>query len=110
MICQHKALAEGKWFDLTFAQQMANIGSEVFRAIMSRDKKDEKSADLSFERALELIDLTLEDPKNRPRLREISRVRESFVDYFKYDNQYRQTEESINQYFYNFNYLARIGV
>ena len=32
---QHQSLAEGRWFTLSLAEQLANIGSEVSRAIRS---------------------------------------------------------------------------
>ena len=38
MIVQHKELAEGRWNNFTLAQQMANIGAEVGRAINWRKK------------------------------------------------------------------------
>ena len=38
----HKELAEGRWFTLTFLDQMANIGSEVERTILWRKKGDNK--------------------------------------------------------------------
>jgi hypothetical protein len=41
---QHKELAAGRWKELSFIEQMANIGSEI-------------------ERALELLGLTIEDEK-----------------------------------------------
>ena len=108
MSYQHQAMANGKWMQMSLPEQMANIGSEVFRAIKSKSRKDEKSAQLAFERALELFDLSLQDSKNHKRFIEIARVRETFVDFFKYKNQYKQSEESVNGYFFNFNYLARI--
>jgi hypothetical protein len=109
MSYQHQLMAGGKWQQMSLAEQMANIGSEVFRAIKSKSKKDDKSAELAFERALELFDLSLQDNKNLKRFGEIARARETFVDFFKYNNQYKQSEESVNNYFFNFNYLARIG-
>jgi hypothetical protein len=36
----HKNLAEGKWFKLSFIEQMANIGSEVERAILHKNKSN----------------------------------------------------------------------
>lgn len=109
MSYQHQTMASGKWQQMSLAEQMANIGSEVFRAINSKSKKDDQSAELAFERALELFDLSLQDNKNRKRYVEIARARETFVDFFKFKNQYKQSEESVNNYFFNFNYLARIG-
>lgn len=98
----HKELAAGRWKEFSFFNQMANIGSEVERAISFRNKKDEKNAQLAFERALELIDLTIMDKKNRSRLKEILRVRENFVVYFACGNNYNSTDENWKNYFYSF--------
>jgi len=106
-IIYHKGLTTKQWCSKNIFEQMANIGSEVFRMLKSR-KKDKKNYELAFERALELLDLTLADPKNRTRLKEIARVREVLVDYY-FDNDYSSTKKSWNNYFYSFNYAARLG-
>ena len=106
---QHKNLSQGRWFDFSLIEQLANIGSEVFRAISWKNKGNKEYSDLSFYRALELIDLTLADQKNIHRLKEISRVREVLVDYFAGDNIYKSSNESLEKYFYAFNYAARVG-
>lgn len=62
----------------------------------------------AFERALELIDLTVADPKNRRRLREILRTREALVDHFVYDNIYQTTDDIWQKYFFAFNYAAAL--
>ena len=71
----HKGLTPERWFARSILDQMANIGSEVFRAISWRERNADYSRNALY-RALELIDLTAEDPKNIGRLREILRVRE----------------------------------
>ena len=96
---QHKELAEGRWNTLSFAEQMANIGSEIERTISWRQKKNPEISSRAFERALELIDLTVADPKNRKRLRELLRVREAVSDHFYFDNYYRSTPENWQRYF-----------
>ncbi len=106
-IIYHKGLTTKNWFSKSIFDQMANIGSEVFRMIKWR-KKDKKDSELAFERALELFDLTLADPKNRTRLKEIARTREMFVDY-SFDNVYHSTDQNWQDYFYAFNYAARLG-
>jgi len=105
---QHKELANGRWFKLSLIEQMANIGSEVFRAINWRQKGDNNYARMAFERALELFDLTVEDSKNKYRLKEVLRSRELFCDFFVGDNLYHSTDESWQKYFYSFNYAARL--
>lgn len=87
-------------------EQMANIGSEVFRAIKWKDKNKEY-AQLANYRALELIDLTILDPKNITNLKEITRARVLWLDFFVGDNQYYQTAEQWNKYFYAFGVAAR---
>lgn len=104
----HKNLAAGKWNELTFFQQMANIGSEVERTIKWKDKNAEYSR-LAFERALELLDFTIADRKNRDRLKELLRTREALADHFFFDNEYGSTDEIWRKYFFAFNWAARVN-
>src|SRR3989338_1257840 len=101
-----KNLAEGRWFEFSLLEQMANIGSEVCRTISWRDKnKDYKQK--AFERSLELFDLTVMDPKNKKRLKEILRCRELWVDYIYGGNQYQQSDGLWQNYFYAFTRAAK---
>lgn len=102
----HQQLAQGRWQQLTLATQLANIGSEVERAIKWKNLHNEVSFRYAFERMLELIDLTVADPKNRKRLKEILRAREMLVDYLMYDNVYHSTDEQWQKYFYYFTILS----
>lgn len=104
----HKELAAGRWFKLSLVEQLANVGSDIERTIQWRNRGDATMSRAAFDRALELIDLTVADPKNRHRLREILRAREALVDYFVYDNIYGSTDEAWQKYFYNFNYAAAL--
>lgn len=102
---QHKNLAAGRWQKFSLIEQMANIGSEVERALNWR-KKDKKYSQMAFERALELFDLTLSDPKNRHRLMEVARARELLCDYFLGKNSFVFTEKTWKDYFYSFGYAV----
>lgn len=104
----HKDLASGRWFNLSFPEQMANIGSEVERTISWKSKNNPEYSQKAFERALELLELTIDDPKNKKRLKELTRVYEVLVDYFKYDNQYSSSDKLWHKYFFAFTYLARV--
>jgi hypothetical protein len=104
---QHRDLAAGRWNTLTFAEQMANIGSDIERTISWRKKGYAEISQRAFERALELIDLTIADEKNRARLRELLRVREAVADHFFFDNIYQSTPESWQRYFGSFLIAAR---
>jgi len=104
---QHKELAAGRWRELPLVAQMANIGSEVERALSWREKGNAEYSRRAFERALELVDLTLACPHRRSRLKEIARLRETLVDYFHGANEFGSTESSWRKYFLHFAYAAR---
>ena len=104
---QHQSLAAGRWQELSFVEQMANIGSEVERALHWKSKKNEAYSQKAFERALELLDLTLSRAKRFPCLKELARLREVLVDYFFDANQYQSTQTSLRKYFLAFTYAAR---
>jgi len=106
---QHRDLARGRWSSLTLAEQLGNIGSEISRAV-SWSSKNPDTAQAALYRALELIDLTLDDPRHRqslPRLREIARAREVVVDFFAGSNEYGSTGASLQKYFDQFAFSAR---
>lgn len=104
---QHKELAQGRWFEFSLMQQLGNIGSEVSRAINWKNKGNKEYCLKSLFRALELIYLTVEDPKNNKRLREILMMREALCDFFIGDNQFKTTTQSWQKYFLQFGYAAR---
>lgn len=106
---QHKNLAGEKWNGLSFFEQMANVGSEVERTIKWREKNVEYSR-LAFERVLELLDFTIADPKNKGRLKELVRTREALTDHFFFDNEYNSTDKIWQNYFFAFNWAARVSV
>ena len=106
----HAGLAAGRRQALTLAEQLGNIGSEVGRAIRARERDDPKRFAGALDRALELFDLTLDDPRWRgPRLREIARAREVTCDFLAGDNDYGSTAESLDAYFLQFATAARLG-
>jgi hypothetical protein len=107
MTAIHRDLAAGRWFELPLVEQMANIGSEIERTISWRGRSEKNSA-AAFERGLELLDLTLADPRHRGRLRELTRLREALADHFVFDNRYASTDESWHRYFHAFTYAAAL--
>lgn len=107
MTIRHPSLAGGRWNTFSFPEQMANIGSEVERTIRWKGKDNAKQSELAFERALELLDFSLADPKNSgPRRRELTRVREVLVDFFAGENEYGSSDELWQKYFFAFTYYA----
>ncbi|MEX2033224.1 MAG: hypothetical protein WD889_01515 [Candidatus Colwellbacteria bacterium] len=103
---QHKELAAGGWQRFNLMEQMANIGSEVGRARRWQGK-DEQLFQGAVERALELFDLTLEDPRWKGRLREIARAREIFLDAVFGGKEYGSTLEESDRYFTWFAVVSR---
>jgi hypothetical protein len=104
---QHRKLAEGRWFEMSLAEQMAHIGSEVLRALSWKEKGNENHSRMALDRALELLDLQLQDSRYIHRLKEFCRLREVICDYFFGENEYKSTERQWNNYFYAFNRAAR---
>lgn len=128
---QHKGLRE-EWMEKPICYQMANIGSEVSRALKNYEKKPERFHG-AFERALELFDLTIDCLAEQGRdvavlertragtlcggefgdsgarraervgtLREVCRAREEFCDYFYGGNQYSTSPERMMRYYDQF--------
>lgn len=104
----HKELAKGRWFELSLMEQLANVGTDIERAIRWKQKNNLDYSQKAFERALDLLDLTIADSKNRKRLKELLRTREALADYFVFDNEYGSTDESWQNYFLPFNYAAAL--
>ncbi len=103
---QHKTLAAGSWQKLSLAEQLGNIGSEVSRARRWQGK-DEKSFKGAADRALELFDLTIADPRWSKRLKEIVRSREVFCDAIEGGKEYKSNLSDLDRYFFHFALLAR---
>jgi hypothetical protein len=87
-------------------EQLANVGSEVGRMLRWRGR-DERLTIGAFERALELLDLTLADPRWRDRLRAIARARELLCDAAAGGREYGPTLEDLDRYFLAFATAAR---
>ncbi|HEY7140196.1 MAG TPA: hypothetical protein VIE44_08875 [Methylomirabilota bacterium] len=102
---RHPQLAAGRWQQLSLSEQLANVGSEVGR--MRRRGPAERTA--AFERALELLDLTLADPRWHGRLKEIARAREVLCDAAEGGREYGATLEELDRYFLDFAMAARRG-
>lgn len=93
MMQHHKTLTSEKWVQYPIHKQMLMIGSEFSRILHLKHREDQKRC---IERAYELIDLTLADPKWRGRAKELLRLREVLgaeyteqVDLCKIEQYYR---------------------
>ena len=108
MSVQHPSLAAGRWQTFSLMEQLANIGSEVERALNWLNKNNPEYSRLAFARALELLDLTIADPRHRRRLKEMTRLREVLLDFFFGRNEFRSTEKSWRNYFFSFAYASAL--
>jgi len=93
-----------RWQKMSLMEQMANIGSEVYRASSWRVKNNYQYSQKAFERALELIDMTLRCTLRTSALREVARVREVLCETFLEDGagNFEQDFMSFNKYFHHF--------
>lgn len=104
----HPTLVNGRWHTMTLAEQLGNVGSEYERALRWKEKGNAKYFEGAFARLLELLDLTIADPRWRNhRLKELCRLREVICD--ELYNEVREYPDSrdLRKYFYFFAYTAR---
>ncbi len=87
-----------RWSKFTFAQQMGNIGSEIARARHWEKKNDRINRDKALERALELLDLTLDAVERTPRLKEIARFREIVSAWYAGGKDYEFDQNALENY------------
>ena len=102
------ALATGRWNTLTLAEQLANVGSEVDRAVAAWAAQRSDRFERALARALELFDLTAADERWRgARRREVLRAREEFCRLFFDDESAPGAVGTLREYFLRFAVLAR---
>jgi len=105
----HKDLTPEHWFSFSLFEQLANVGCDISRTIRYKNENRLDDSKAAFERALELLSLTILDPKlSRGGLKELVRTREALIDHFMFSNEYQTTDEQWHNYFFSFNYAAAI--
>jgi len=72
----HKTLTEKKWEGFPFYKQILMIANELNRAKNWIEKKDSRELILCYERAFELLYLTIEVLKDKRKLKELLRFKE----------------------------------
>ncbi len=78
----HKTLTPNKWQKFSIKQRELMIANELNRAKNWIEKKDPEEVNNCYERALELLDLTVEITKSGNRLREYLRLREMMAKFY----------------------------
>ena len=88
-----------RWFNMSVGMQLANVGSEVTRAIRWKNKNDQAKQRRFCEKAIELLELTKDDPKNEHRQGELNFCIEELEDYFLGENYYQTTDDMLIRYY-----------
>lgn len=87
------------WYDMPVTCQISNIGSEVNRAIRWKNKENSQRMIMFCEKAIEFLQLSISDPKNKHRIREFEFCIEELQDYFIGENIYETTDEMLTKYY-----------
>ena len=93
-----------RWFDMPINLQIANIGSEVHRAIRWKNRGDRQKSENFCNKAIEFWERSKRDPKNQARLNEIDNAIEELRDFFLGQNIYQTSEETLIRYYDAFLY------
>jgi len=108
MTTYHPDLAAGRWFTFSLANQLGNVGSEYERALRWKERGDEVRFEHAFARLLELVDLTIADPRwKNHRLKELTRLREVICDELCNETREFNSPSDLREYFLYFGILAR---
>jgi len=78
----HKNLTPSKWKNFPFYKQILMIGSEIMRAGKWIEKNDFEEARNSYERALELLYLTIETLEDKRKLKELLIFKEALLSLY----------------------------
>lgn len=93
---------------MPLVEQLANIGSEFERAWSWRAKGNSQYAENATDRMLELLDLTITDPRwQGARLKELTRLREAVCEEWLNGT---TMPKDLSKYFLNFAVWARGGI
>ncbi len=101
----HKKLTQEHWNTFSFDEQVGNAGVEIGRNITWRQEGnyDPESAYL---RGMELLDLTILDPKNSNHIKELMILKRNLKTWHAKPNE--ESDRHWNSYFLGFMLKARI--
>lgn len=80
----HKELTLEKWQKLPKHIQILNIGAEISRLQSWQNIKERKKSKECVERAMELLNLTLEDKRWKNKRRDLLRMKEALGYFYLY--------------------------
>ena len=100
-----------RWAELSFDEQMGNIGSEVGRSIIAHRNGNTVREARAIDRAIDLFSATVETligTEYAYRLKEVLRARDEFLRLF-FDGTFESDADKIERYFMFFAFAARDG-
>ena len=106
MTALHTGLTDARWQTYSLMEQLANVGSEVERAINWSSKGQAEYCSKAIDRGLELLSLAIADPRHRGRLKELTRLREALLDYFLGPGEFGSSDAAWHRYFHAFGMAA----
>ena len=98
-----------RWAQLSFNEQMGNIGAEVGRAIIAHRDGNMVRETRAIDRAIDLFSATVEvliGTEYSYRLKEVLRARDEFLRLF-FDGTFEKDADNIDRYFMYFAFAAR---
>lgn len=98
----HQESTHGQWSDRSISFQLASIGAEFGRSMKEKERGISFDKSPAFDRMIELIDLTIEDPKNSTRRGELCKLRECLCDFLAGSNIWQSSAEYFDRYFMDF--------
>lgn len=104
----HTGLTDERWQSFSLVVQLANVGSEIERAMSWSRKGNPDYSTNALYRGLDLLELTIADPRHRHRLKELTRLREALLDYFVGPNDFGSTDLLWHKYFHAFGMAAAL--
>ena len=93
---------------MPLVEQLAHVGSEVGRMLRWKENNPQ-DCEKAFSRALELLDLTIQDPRWKGRRKELTRAREFLCDAMLGGSAYGSDLIDLDRYFYHYALASRIG-
>ncbi|MBI4476119.1 MAG: hypothetical protein HY654_03040 [Acidobacteria bacterium] len=92
---QHARLTSARWSEFSFDDQILMIGNEMNRAMHLLESNSWDHARRSYERVLQLVDLTVGTTTSRSRRREAVRWRELVASLYLEDRPSLETHQAL---------------
>ena len=99
----------GKWHQMSFLQQYANLGTEICRTIKAKESNDTPRFEEAAQRMFELFYMTVDActrKKTPGKLKETLRAKEVTLDFLYGDNLYSSSPKNFESYFFTISVLA----